>query len=199
MIDVEKLSSYQSLDKRLWETKHLRYLASARLKRKNVYSQYTTCILSVYVLCLSLGPQFKYFSSIPAERLNFVNIVLSVCIIIITLLESSNNYQLQSERLYNCAHEISGLLQRLKFIKDFPEQADKQLKQISDEYEAIQHRYGENQSHYDYHLFQAQNAGTYKIGPIQIVLYHVEYFVWSYSTYVSFIVAPIVVMYFVFY
>src|SRR5262245_34692566 len=123
MNSVQQSSSFKSLDERIWKTKHSRYLASARLKNKNTYSQYTICALSIYVLALSVAPKYGYFSGISGDKVNFVNIILSVAIIAISLLESNNNYQLQAERLYACANELGGLLQKLKCIDDFAENA----------------------------------------------------------------------------
>src|SRR4051794_31843605 len=90
---VQELSSYKSLDERIWKTKHSRYLASARLKNKNTYSQYTICTLSIYVLALSVAPKYGFFSGITDDKLNFYTVILSVAIIAISLLESNNNYQ----------------------------------------------------------------------------------------------------------
>lgn len=192
MKNIQELSSFKSLDDRIWKTKHTRYLASARLKNKNTYSQYTICVLSIYVLALSLGPKYGYFTSITGDKINFVNILLSVAIIAISLLESNSNYQLQAERLYTCANELGGMLQKLKCLADFMDEnaAVAEIQKLSTEYEQLLQRYKENHEGYDYDLFCALNAKHFKINWFKGLYFKIKYYACAYSLYFVLIVTP---------
>lgn len=197
-MDVDKLESYNSLDKRIWKTKHARYLASNRLKKRNIWSQYTISILSVYVLALSIAPKYSYFTDISPDKINFINIILSICIIVVSLLEANNGYQLQSERLFNCANELNGLLQQLKSGRDFSDDISKDIQTVSKQYEAILHKYGENHTSYDFDLFKAMNPSDFQLDGVKALLipyYYIKYYTCSYFMYVFFILSPIALIY----
>jgi hypothetical protein len=188
---ISNMDSYKLLDSNIWKTKNSRHLAASRLKKKNIYSQYTITILSIYVLALSIGPKFGYVANLPADQINFINILLSIAIIAISLLESNNNYQIQAERLYHCANELAQLLIRLNHIKDFSVNPSQDLKQIGDDYDNIIQKYSENHSDWDYKYFLASIDKT-GWGKFIFIIIRIKYFIWAYGMYLILIFSPLI-------
>jgi hypothetical protein len=185
---------YLTLDRNIWITKHSRYTASERLKNKHIYSQYTIAILSIYVLSLSIAPKFIFHSNQNLDSINFVNILLSICIIVVSLLESNNNYGLKAERLYNCANELNALLQQLKMVPDGDANFSEKVELVSKQYSDILLKYNDNHSHHDYDLFRARNAKEFKDEIQQSILfwYYCKHYFMSYAFYLVLIIIPII-------
>lgn len=190
-VDVKEMAAYKVLDSSLWKTKHCRHLASSRLKKRSKYSQYTITCLSIYVLLLSIGPKFNYFTNFTSDQINFSNVFLSIAIISLSLLEANNNYDVQAERLYHCANEVGSLLIKLNHVRDFTSDAEKDLDKISSEYDKILHKYNENHSGMDYELFMASQPGITIVQPIIYKLVCLKYLISSFGMYFLLTVAPV--------
>ena len=185
-------ATYKVLDKNIWTTKHCRYLASSRLKKKSKYSQYTIAVLSIYVLALSIGPKYNFFSDLSSDQANFSNVLLSIAIMALSLLEANNNYEVQGDRLYHCANELAALLVRLNRIGDFTNNIDKDLEDISSEYDKILHKYNENHSELDHEKFIVSRTGASRYSPFWFYLACFKYYVHSFGWYFFLTSAPII-------
>lgn len=185
---------YASLDKKVWKTMHSRYTASARLKNKHMYSQYSIAILSVYVLSLSIAPKFSLLCNLNLDSINFVSILLSICIIVVSLLEANNNYELKAERLYNCANELNTLLQKLKKVSDNPVDYCSEVESISLEYSKIRDKYSDNHSPHDYDFFRARYYSEFKdeISKSDRYWFYVKHYFMSYAFYIFLTVIPLI-------
>ena len=94
---------------RIWITRGCYFNMAERLRRKTRFSVGSNAFLSLYVICVSiylLVPQLQK-SQIQTEWLTLVTLALSICILTITLLESSKNYAVLAIRAQQKAQSIS--------------------------------------------------------------------------------------------
>ena len=158
--NIDSESLYSSLDKAMWITKHSRYIASDRLRKKHLLSVYTISILSVYVIVLSLLVRYGF---VPRNS-NFyelISVISAIFILVLSLAESSKNYNVASERLFSSGNEIRDLLDELKKYKNDSEYDVSAIEKLSKKYSHVLKECGENHETVDYHLFKAQRVSDF--------------------------------------
>ena len=150
------------LDDRMWKTKGSRFNKYRRYKIKHKTSLFTISIITLYVFVINLIGYCPdvVFSGIKSHLIPFLSMILSILILILSLLEASRNYQIKSERLHNCAIEITNLYGDLKILKDSEKVDHGVLSDINKKYKYILEKYPENHDPIDYELFKASH---YKI------------------------------------
>ena len=84
-----------NLLRKMWQTKSARFNAHQRLDRRHRMSVFATSLLACYLVALSLYQLVfeKNLSPVGMKLLSVTSIVVSVFLIMITLVESSRNYQ----------------------------------------------------------------------------------------------------------
>lgn len=103
---------------KMWKTKSARFNAYARLRTRHWASIAATSLLSLYVVASSLG-QIAFDDALSAtdnKLLSLVNVVVSVFVIIVTLLETARNYQGEGERMRESALRIAALYNRFQAL-----------------------------------------------------------------------------------
>jgi hypothetical protein len=186
------------LDTRMWKTKGSRYNKYRRYKRKHQLSLSAISILTLYVFIISLAyyyPVIKLSES-QKELIPFLSIILSISILILSLLEASKNYQLKSERLYNCANEITNLYIELRqHICSDSQNQDEILSEIAKRYKTILEKYPENHDPIDYEKFQAEHSRHFNIGWIKKNSIFLKALILSYWLHLILICLPPIVFY----
>jgi len=186
------------LDKRMWKTKGSRYNKYRRYKRKHQLSLSTISILTLYVFIITLADYYPVIklSESQKELIPFLSIILSISILILSLLEASKNYQIKSERLYNCANEITNLYIELRqSICSEPQKQDEMLSEITKRYKTILEKYAENHDPIDYEMFQAEHSKHFSVGRIKKSSIFLKAIILSYWLYLILICLPPVAFY----
>jgi len=193
MSDLSENSHYKHLDKVMWETKGSRFNTYRRLKKQGSLSITTISMLSVYAIVISL---FQFFFKARPHAIDnfdtFFSILLSICILVVSLLEASKEYGTKSVKVYDCSNDIGSLLHKLKQV-EFANDINSELSNISDHYNAILKSCPENHDQIDFDLFKAQNYKHYKINPIMSFYIKAKATFLPYSFYYLLIVAPLLI------
>lgn len=151
-----------NLDRKMWITRDCRYNSDRRLKKKNTLSLTAISFLSLYVLIISIFTTIEdgNLSEATSKSLSIASIVISLFILILSLLETSKEYAIKAERLYNCANIINKLMSDLKIakatIKDQKE-LEISVNKINHNYHEIISGYEENHEELDYLKFMIDN------------------------------------------
>jgi hypothetical protein len=174
----------------MWITKHSRFNAAYRLKRKNTLSVYSIAILSVYVLSITLlekyGFQVNYGS-----LYGLVSILLSVFILVLSLSEAGKNYGVASERLFVCGNEIRELLDNLKKYSNVKEGDFSGIYDISQRYSGVLRACGENHEKIDTDLHKAEYYKNFNdMNSFLAIVYKFKFNISIYWFYASLIVLP---------
>src|SRR6185369_5570999 len=193
MADVSENEHYKYLDKIMWETKGSRFNTYRRLKKQGTLSITTISILSVYAIIISL---FQFFFKTRLHNIDnfdtFFSIFLSICILVVSLLEASREYNTKAVKVYDCSNDIGSLLHKLKQV-EYAEDINRELLNISDQYNAILKSCPENHDAIDFELFKAQNHKHYKINPLLSIFIKSKSSVLPYSFYYLLILVPLLI------
>jgi hypothetical protein len=146
---------YDELDRTMWITKHCRYNASDRLRKKQSFSVYTIAVLSIYVLVLTLFEKYG-FKVENSNLYEFSSVLLALFILVLSLTEASKNYMVSSERLFVCGNDIRDLLDKLKKFSKESEADIHDIETLSVKYSHVLKACGENHGTIDFDLLRAQ-------------------------------------------
>jgi hypothetical protein len=147
----------ETLYVKIWKTKGARLEAHKRLEKMNKYSNWSTSLVSLFVIIISLQSiqQFKIIDLKP-EIINSLTVFLSILIIIISLIENSSNYKLNADVHHQCAKKLNRLYERLQQIKDEYKTSNEiklEIDKIGIQYQNIMNEYTENHTQIDYNIF----------------------------------------------
>jgi hypothetical protein len=183
-------SLYDELDRTMWITKHSRFNAAYRLKRKSSLSIYSISILSVYVLSITLLE--KYGFQVNYNNLyGLISIMLSVFILVLSLSEASKNYGVSSERLFVCGNEIRNLLDNLKMYCNKRDDDLSGIYEISHKYSSVLSACGENHEKIDSDLHRAEYYKNFNdMNLFWAIVYRLKFHISIYWFYASLIVLP---------
>lgn len=165
---------------RLWKVKSARFNAANRLRRTYLLSSYSTNLLSVYIIILSVFPVFDFIKNESYIKiLGFVTVCVSIILLVFVLMESSMQYNLKSERFHDCGKKIDRLFKKFEFVKENKEiDEDERYKQ----YYKIQKKYDEiielheNHNPIDFYFFQAiKRQKKYEVRKKEILFKLFEY------------------------
>ena len=196
-----KPQSYRDeLDKIMWTTKGARYNGSRRCKRKHEVSTASTAILTLYIIGFSIAqyvPSFNIQKHI-CGYITYSTIVASIGILILSLLEGSKNYQVKSERLYNCANEINNLYSTLRSLHYDNSLNETKVMEIRNGYTELLLRYPDNHDPIDFELFKAQYKQEFDISYSSSTWIKMKSMIQMYWLYTALLIAPVLVFIFFF-
>lgn len=186
----EPTAFIDELRRRIWITKGARFNAYNRLKAMHEWSLRSIAFLSAYLIALTLAPYVPVFALTPHQKdaIAFCSIVLAIFILVLSLLESSKNYQLASERLHQCAQELSDLYNDVERIALAPTRSagdkDAEAGELSHRYAEVVRRYHENHEHVDDQKFRAQYADQFDWGMLRVAWAHAQAWFRTYGPFV---------------
>lgn len=181
---------YDDLDRVLWITKHSRYNAAYRLKRKNTLSIYSIAVLSVYALAITLLEKYGFHVT-NSNLYGFISIMLSVFILVISLSEAGKNYGVVSERLFVCGNEIRDLLDSLKAFSNKTHNDYSGIYNISQKYSNALKACGENHEKLDSDLLKAEYHNKFDdMNPFWSMVYKIKFYISIYWFYSCLIILP---------
>lgn len=154
------------LDK-IWTTKGARFNAHRRLLARHKSSTKALAVLSIYVIAASIGSlvvQFEpvfartYSRALPA--IGAGTIVVSVFILVQSLLDSAQNYQLRAHQMLRCGEKLSSLYNRLSAKRNMRQIGPEEYLLHVEEYDRILQDYSENHEDIDYLLLLSKRNGN---------------------------------------
>lgn len=201
---MDTRTAYEVLENKLALTKAARFEAYRRLKARATLSTYTLSIVSGYLMVISLQPFLKTYEIIPPEYVESFSLVTSIFMLILSLLESGNDYSTQAEHFHYSGKIINKLYSDLRNSKSMStngQELNSKIVELSKEYH--QHIMGcpVNAEPIDDELAYIQDArrnkkgikwltnlGWYFIAQIKL------YFMYGTAFYMMFILIPPVVV-----
>lgn len=185
------------LNYKLWSTKGTRFAASHRNEILHRLSGQTVGYLSAYLIIVGLVNVFDlkfWMFSLTDNQVNFISMAFSVLILLFSQLESSENFNLKSNRYHSCALDISELYDKLRYVKTYesnnPNKKDI-LNSISIDYDKILKR-NENHKPIDYAKFQLTKPTYFKLHFFDRLLIRIEYYWRVHFKYHLFMYGPII-------
>jgi len=164
----------QKVTENIWITIGSRFNASRRLNNKYKFSVISISVLSIFGIGTPIIQNF--IDSNQCLKINelytLVSILLSIFILVLSLLEGSQNYQVKADKLYSNAVDISSVSKEIYFLTNYElkrdvseEEKNNIITKIKDqykEYDDLIKRCPENHDPDDYLLFKAQNYQEFK-------------------------------------
>lgn len=192
----------QELNLKLWSTKGARFQADKRCSHLSRLSQFSTSLLTAYVIIIGLMPYFLK-SRLAGEAGDFVNYfstAISIILLAYSLIESFQEYGLQAHLFHQCGLSISKLYNRLRQAKGMPDtERLPELRAISEEYDDILGRY-DNHENLDFEVFQTMKPDWFQISPMRCRFIRFKYF-WKvrFRHYAIMILPPLVILWIISY
>lgn len=189
MADDDNLDNFESprdeLLSRMHATKGARFAANKRLEAKSWFNGYTISILSLYVICISVGLLVfgTYLDGITENILTFISVSLSVLIIIFSLLVASEKIDVKAELMHNCARDVLDLYSELKFSKN----SDGEIETYRERYHSIINRYQHNHDNIDRISYLCSEN---KLSPSQSRFFYLRYFASTYLINILYLIGP---------
>ncbi|MEM9479499.1 MAG: SLATT domain-containing protein [Verrucomicrobiota bacterium] len=190
----------KELNYKLWSTKGARFSAAERMRLKHRLSTRAVSFLAAYLIVFNLLEILilKSSATYAAEVQTFINISLSVVILVYSQLEAAGNYLLRFDRYHTCAMGVASLYNRLRQLKTTEKDVsiESRVKTISDEYEDFLARY-ENHEPIDFKIFKSQKPKyeDHNLNWFQVRVIKIEYyFRTSFFYHLSIFVPPIAII-----
>ncbi len=164
----KQLEALRALRRTIWITGGSRFYAARRLKRKNVFSITSISFLSFYSIVLSIIQtninSVNCFITI--KLFTIFAVVLSIFILVLSLLESSQDYGIKGDRLYKNAQKLTKLHRKIEHYESYyldinskenSYELENVLKKYNGKYNSLLIECPENHDTEDYELFKADN------------------------------------------
>lgn len=164
-IDKEVFAKALSEFKRSVEiTRDVRFQANLRLFHRQKTSNYFVAFLSLFVIALSLLPNFLVLQAYQNQILLACSIILSVFIIFTSLIDGAQNFYHQGELLHQCARKIATVHHKLKTISPSSDIdiAKQQLEALQEEYRAALDECPINHDNVDFRLQKARKPHLFE-------------------------------------
>lgn len=188
---------------KMWKTKSSRFNAQARLRTRYWASVAATSLLSFYLVAASLM-QLAFDDTLDLttnKLLSVGNVIVSVLLIVVTLLETAKDYAGEADRMHKSALAIAELYNRFQALTI--ERADEQRTAFNDLYSSALKDNPVEHKDIDFQRFRLRNAndlGISRTGFVAIIVNFFRLWLLEYWLYTALIFLPLcgVVAYFVF-
>ncbi|MDQ8205791.1 SLATT domain-containing protein [Pelagicoccus sp. SDUM812003] len=101
--------SLQTLYRKMKKTAMARFNSAERLRRHQTFTLWTLSLFSAGLIVLSAIPSFGIQVEANEETYTFLQFILSLFVLVISLLLASSNYAHKAEKTHRCALEINDL------------------------------------------------------------------------------------------
>jgi|SRR5580698_4640639 hypothetical protein len=147
---VEK--AIQELKRSVEITRDVRFQAQIRLSRRQTLSSYMISFLSLFIITLSLIPEFVLLKPYQNQILLVCSVVLSVFVIFTSLLDGAQNFFYRGEMLHSCPTKLGSVAFQLNLIdvNENPKEALEKLIQLQKEYQSALDECPTNHDNADY-------------------------------------------------
>ncbi|WP_336690080.1 MULTISPECIES: SLATT domain-containing protein [unclassified Chryseobacterium] len=159
-------SFLEELSYKIWSTKGARFEADKRLSIVSKMSNISLAFLSAYLIIAGLVSVYNINSKMNFDLINYVVTALSIILLVLSLYENSQNYNLRAKDFHNCSLELSKLYNELRIFKTMSENSSDYEKRnfaikLSNEYQTILSKY-ENHLSIDYDNFKINHREYFK-------------------------------------
>lgn len=189
---------HRELNYKLWSTSKARFKASARFQKKSDLSTRAVAFLSAYVVIFSqitvMLPEFG--SGKTGEIIVFISSSLSIVILVLSLLEASQNYNVKALTFHQSGLTVSELYKELRALKTRfddkkSEEFRSKVEDVSKRYDDILQR-SDNHEEIDNECFRASkpNYEDHKLKDAEVAKIHRQLFLNEFLIYYIFIIAP---------
>lgn len=150
----------RELNYKMWSTYKARFNASSRLHRKHNLSTSAVALLSAYVAIFSVITAIlgDALGGKESDLLLIVGVSLSIVILVIGLLETSQNYSVRADRFHQSGLDVAELYKELRSLKSKHKEKDdaffQEVDRIKGRYDDILQR-SENHDDIDNECFRA--------------------------------------------
>ncbi len=107
--EKDKLTSFETLYKKIDATSKTRFQASRRMIKHNKYSTLTIVILSLGLILQALMDGYSISSVGDRNFSSMVQVFSSIAVLVYSLLIAKNDYSGRAEKLYSCASALGEL------------------------------------------------------------------------------------------
>jgi len=179
----------------IWTTRGARFQAHKRLNSVDRLSSWTINLLSIYITgigLLAISPP-DGLAAIESKTGTILISILSILILVISLLESSQKYASAADRMHSCAKELSTIYHKVAVIKSSPI-TDADLLLLIESYQAIIDKYDDNHKPIDFDFFRASNKSEFELNWFEAMLLKCHYVVRTHFLYIMAILSPIILL-----
>ena len=160
----------EELKHKIWSTKGTRFTADSRLKATAQLSHLCISILSVYLIIFGLLTVYKIYN--PGEDPDSANIIAfsitatSILLLVFSLYENAQNYQIRAKNFHDCALDLADLYNELQNFKTYRKTATDVEKMeftqdLQQRYQNVLRKY-DNHSPIDNRKFKSEHLDYYK-------------------------------------
>lgn len=186
--------SGEQLRTKMWKTIGARFNAARRLRAMHRWSLTAVSALSAYVIIVTALPVFVPLNITPTQQgwLNFALMGMAIFILVLSLLESSNSYELRAERLHDCATEISQIRNELELrLYSHLTLSVEQISEYQQRYDDTIRRCRENHEPIDYQFFETKHPKDFQLTFLQKTFRTLIYYIKPRAFYLSMIAFPL--------
>lgn len=160
----------EELKHKIWSTKGTRFTADSRLKATARLSHLCISILSVYLIIFGLLTVYKIYN--PGDNPDSANMIAfsitatSILLLVFSLYENAQNYQIRAKNFHDCALDLADLYNELQNFKTYRKEANDIEKMeftqdLQQRYQNVLRRY-DNHSPIDNRKFKSEHLDYYK-------------------------------------
>ena len=175
---------YQELYERVTKTTKNRFSAQKRLKHHSQCALWTITLSSIFLLIPPLAQAFSLKLNQDVQTINFVQILLTITILIISVALSMANFSARSERIHNCGIELNSLVRKI-YPKITCVDKEDDYECLNLEYDNILKRY-ENHASVDFMRTKLEMASYYNppywYKPLFLIRYYILEFFFYFFT-----------------
>jgi hypothetical protein len=129
-------SPFEDLARRVEMTRDARFQANLRLERRQRASNWMISILSLFVISLSLVPNFTTLTQQQSQLLLALSVVNSIFIIITSLLEAAGGFQLKGDALHRSARKVASVYSKLMLLAIAERSDQAKIGELQKEYQS---------------------------------------------------------------
>lgn len=173
---------FEDLKRRVEMTRDARFQANLRLERRQRRSNWMISILSLFVIFLSLVPNFTDLTNRQSQILLALSVVNSIFIIITSLQEAAGAFQTKGEALHRSARKIATVYNKLMLLLPGEQSDPDKIRDLQKEYQvalddcAFNH---ENIDHYGAIGKKPSLSSRFNKFWTHHLIYPIRYFVWE--------------------
>ncbi|TMO35486.1 hypothetical protein CWC26_00900 [Pseudoalteromonas sp. S4488] len=158
---MSDVTPYKELHDRVIKTTKNRFAAQRRLEHHNKAVLWTITLSSIFLLITPLAQGFGLELTQSKTTIDFVQIILTIVILAVSIILSMANFAVRGERIHNCGMELNGLGRRIFPHIKLTEQDD-QYDSFNQEYDEILRRY-ENHTKVDFMRTKLEMSEYYQL------------------------------------
>ncbi|WP_417536562.1 SLATT domain-containing protein [Methylophaga sp.] len=177
---VQKENHYEELLDRVQKTSTCRLFAHERLKAHHSASLWTISCFSMGLVFIPLVHTFGLQSRFTLEYSSFIQVVLAIVILVISIILNMTNFSVRADRIHRCGMQLNTLARRIhRHIND--DSGADTYDSLVKEYDDILQRY-ENHSRIDY-LYTKNHMTNYYKTPWYFSVYIRVLFIFQFLPY----------------